>query len=187
MKLNLGAGKKKIDGYVNVDNSLMFAPDEVVDLNNAWPWADNSVEEVVASHVLDHLPMSPTDVMLNLYRILKPGGKASITVPHPRSDDFINDPSHHHGYMPQTFEHFSKKINQIWQEKGYANTPLALMHDIDFAIEGMNMVVTPEWNARIGTDPVKVQESVRMFNNVISEFTVRLIKKSGVKESEPAA
>lgn len=178
MKLNLGCGNDKRDGYVNVDNSLLFGPDEVADLNRVWPWADASVDEVVARHVLEHLRLSPSDVMQNLYRILIPGGKAIITLPHPRSDAFLNDPTHHTPYMPGTFEFFSEEINIQWIKNKWPNTPLALMLGINFVIEGISIVLSPEWSQKIGTDPARAAEAMVMFNNVCQEFTVTLRKES---------
>jgi len=56
MRLNLGCGNSKIDGYLNVDSQEACAPDQVVDLETfPWPFEDNSVDEIVMSHVLEHL------------------------------------------------------------------------------------------------------------------------------------
>lgn len=178
MKLNLGAGNDKREGFINVDNSMLFGPDEVVDLNMAWPWADNSIDDVIARHVLEHLRLAPTDVMRNLYRILKPGAKALITVPHPRSDAYLNDPTHRTPYMPGTFEFFSEEINNKWIESKWSNTPLALMLGVNFAIEAITVVMTPEWAQKVGTDAKRAAEAVAMFNNVCLEFTVTLRKES---------
>jgi predicted SAM-dependent methyltransferase len=53
MKLNLGCGLYKLDGFRNVDKFAACDPNEVVDLEVfPWPWADDSVDEVVMSHVL---------------------------------------------------------------------------------------------------------------------------------------
>lgn len=178
MKLNLGSGNGKREGFINVDNSLLFGPDEVVDLNMAWPWADNSVDEVVARHVLEHLRITPIDVMRNLYRILKPGASAVITLPHPRSDAFLNDPTHHTPYMPGTFEFFSEEINKHWIAMGWPNTPLALMLGVNFSIKSINIVLLPDWSQKVGIDAVRAAEAVGMFNNVCSEFVVTLCKES---------
>lgn len=178
MKLNLGSGNDKREGYTNVDNSLLFGPDEVVDLNSAWPWPDNSIDEVVARHVLEHLRLRPTDVMRNIYRVLKPGAKAIVTVPHPRSDAYLNDPTHCMPYMPGTFEFFSEDINRHWMTMKWPNTPLALMLGVNFKIENITVVLTPPWSQKVGTDAVKAAEAVAMYNNVCSEFTVTLSKES---------
>ena len=56
IKLNLGCGSKKLPGFVNVDSQPMEDPDVVVRLDvDRWPWDDNSVEAVEASHVIEHI------------------------------------------------------------------------------------------------------------------------------------
>ena len=56
MRLNLGCGFNKRDGYVNVDIGDHCAPDVVHDLEKApWPWDDSSIDEIYMSHVLEHL------------------------------------------------------------------------------------------------------------------------------------
>jgi len=70
MKLNLGCGYKKRDGFHNVDMFADCTPDEVVDLEHfPWPWPDDSVDEVIMSHVLEHLG-AETGVYFNIFREL---------------------------------------------------------------------------------------------------------------------
>ncbi len=81
-KLNLGAGELRREGYLNIDWSPLGNPDVVHDLNVfPYPFADSSIEEVYASHVLEHLDR-PFDVMRELHRILVPGGRLIVKVPH---------------------------------------------------------------------------------------------------------
>ncbi|KKK54869.1 hypothetical protein LCGC14_3080370, partial [marine sediment metagenome] len=52
MKLNLGCGPKKMDGYTNVDKYAVFKPDIIQDLEKfPWVFEDNSVDEIVMHHV----------------------------------------------------------------------------------------------------------------------------------------
>ncbi len=45
-------------------------------------YADNTIDEILASHVLEHLSYSDVDVVVQeMYRVLKPGGKVIIDVP----------------------------------------------------------------------------------------------------------
>ena len=54
LKLNLGCGNNKYDGFLNVDK--FGEPDIKWDLEKfPWPWEDNSVDEIRIIHVLEHL------------------------------------------------------------------------------------------------------------------------------------
>jgi SAM-dependent methyltransferase len=81
-KLNLGAGERPMEGYVNLDWEKRDGTDVVHDLNTVpYPFSDSHFDEVYVSHVLEHLDR-PFDVMKELHRILKPGAKLHIKVPH---------------------------------------------------------------------------------------------------------
>ena len=93
MKINLGCGEKKIDGYINVD--ICGDPDLLYDLSKfPWPFSDNSVDEVFSSHFLEHVDDFEKTVF-EIYRILKPNGIIHFKIPHFRSMFY---PWHLHKY-----------------------------------------------------------------------------------------
>ena len=113
MKLNMGCGLNKKEGYTNVDKSAACGPDVELDLEVfPWPFKANEAEEVIFNHSLEHMGET-TDVFLGilkeLYRICKPRAKIFIFVPHPRHDDFLGDPTHVRVITPQLLSLFSKK------------------------------------------------------------------------------
>ena len=66
MKLNLGSGSKLLDNYTNVDKYEYFNPDVVHDLEHfPYPFNDDSVDEILLSHVLEHIGQSP-DIFLKI-------------------------------------------------------------------------------------------------------------------------
>ena len=146
IKLNLGCGNRKMPGYVNVDK--FGEPDLRHDLESfPWPWANNSVSEVVLIHVLEHLGAHAEvfiGVIQEIYRVCIPGAMVRIEVPHPRHDNFLHDPTHVRVVTGPTMEMFSKRICRDWIAKGYGNTPLALYHDVDFEIEKEELVLAVE-------------------------------------------
>ncbi len=76
MKLNLGGGLQKIPGFVTVDR---VGGQEVFPLPDH---ADGSIEEVRASHILEHFGhREVVDVLKEWVRVLKPGGRLRIAVP----------------------------------------------------------------------------------------------------------
>ena len=83
IKLNLGCGDNKRPGYVNVD--VCGSPDVVCDLSAfPWPWGTNSVDEMRAEHFLEHVDDYAATI-LEIHRILKPGGLLWFRVPHFRN------------------------------------------------------------------------------------------------------
>ena len=108
MKLNLGSGSRPLAGFINVDiSSDMPNVDVVHDLNVIpWPFEENSADEVVMSHCLEHLE-DRNLAMRELHRILKPEGVARITVPHFTWQMAYADPTHKHFFAYPTFFYYS--------------------------------------------------------------------------------
>lgn len=74
-RLNLGAGDIPLDGYENID---------IKDDKKAFPldYPDESVEEIRASHILEHFPSRQVPEVLDEWkRVLKPGGVLKVAVP----------------------------------------------------------------------------------------------------------
>jgi len=76
----LGSGIHTRKGWTSVD---IGDADEQVDLSEfPWPWKSGKVEEILASHIIEHFRK---DVAIKFvkecYRILKPGGVLHIAVP----------------------------------------------------------------------------------------------------------
>lgn len=84
-KLNLGCGDKILPGYINVDvaasrNSKQ--PDVICDLADLSEFQDNSVDEILSVHVVEHFWRWEVETILNEWvRVLKPGGKMILECP----------------------------------------------------------------------------------------------------------
>jgi SAM-dependent methyltransferase len=152
LKLNLGCGsnlRPAAEGWVNVDR--YGEPDLVLDLETeTWPWADDSADEVLFNHSLEHMGANPDAfirVMKQTYRVCRNGARLQIVVPNPRHDNFIDDPTHVRPVTPRTMEMFSKKTCLFWKEIRASNTPLALYHDIDFEYVQTTQYLDPRFDA----------------------------------------
>lgn len=114
VKVNFGASGFNKEGYINVDIRSSTNPDVVHDLDVfPYPFEDNSVDEVTLVHVLEHLN-KPFEVMKELHRLLKPGGKLYIAVPH-FSRGFTHA-EHEHGF-DVTFPYYFR--NDLYPEQFY--------------------------------------------------------------------
>jgi SAM-dependent methyltransferase len=108
-KLNLGCGRNKKEGFVNVDWDKLNSPDIVVDLNEyPYPFEDNSFDYIEAFHILEHLN-KPFKTMGELRRILKKDGIVKIKVPH-FSRGFTHT-EHSHGFDVTLPIYFDEDLN----------------------------------------------------------------------------
>jgi hypothetical protein len=187
MKLNLGCGPKRLPGWVNVDKAPMFRPDELVDLETfPWPWPDSSAEEILLNHVLEHLGQSPEafiGVMQEMWRVCRPGAQVRVHVPDPRHESFIADPTHVRPVTLDTLALFSQAFNRKTMTDGAANTPLGLMHGIDFDISSHDVLFDEPWRGKLERGeitPEQANEAARMYLNVIQEhrFVLKALKAS---------
>lgn len=94
MRLNLGCCDSPKPGYVNVDLRAYPGVDVVHDLSNfPWPWDDSSVDEIYASHIIEHIA-DRVGVMNECWRVLKPGGRLSLIYPDAMGAGHWQDPDH---------------------------------------------------------------------------------------------
>jgi predicted SAM-dependent methyltransferase len=140
MKIDIGAGETLEDGWISWD---IKQGNDCRVLNGI---ADSSVDEIRASHVLEHIPKDHTVGTLREWRrVLKPGGRLFVAVP-----DFAKivccmiagstDP-HIEGYLMggQTDEHdfhhaifTASKLNDQLEDAGFSR--IAILHHA----EGIN-------------------------------------------------
>lgn len=84
LKINLGAGRKKLEDFVNVDFDPDLNPDVVWDLNQVpYPFENESAEFIEGTQVLEHLQLHVLDFFKECYRILKPEGVLHLDFPNP--------------------------------------------------------------------------------------------------------
>lgn len=83
MKLNIGSGNKKINGFTNMDVQKLENVDIVHDLTTfPYPFETNSIEEIVSQETLEHLPFRKLHLILaEWHRILTIDGRITIQVP----------------------------------------------------------------------------------------------------------
>lgn len=119
MKLHLGCGRDKKEGYINVDSSREVKPDKVWDLEKTpLPFKSNSVDEILAYHVLEHVH-NFIPLMHDLHRISKKRSVIRIKTPFYSTWGQFNDPTHVRFFSPFTFDYFRKGYysHQVGAEK----------------------------------------------------------------------
>jgi len=97
VKIEFGGFKR--EGWITVN---IEKADVKHNLNEfPYPFADNSTNEVLMLHTLEHLT-EPKKVMAEIYRICKPNAKVTIEVPYWKKDMWTN-PEHKHYFRPDWF------------------------------------------------------------------------------------
>jgi len=94
-KINLGSGRRKLDGYINIDNRAELEPDIVCDVIKGLPYCENELDEVRAFDFLEHIPIGKTiQVIEEIHRVLKPGGMFEHSTPSTDGRGAFQDPTH---------------------------------------------------------------------------------------------
>jgi tetratricopeptide (TPR) repeat protein len=182
-KLNLGCGQNLLQGYINVDK--FGDPDVRCDLEVfPWIWEDNSIDKILLNHVLEHLGAS-TEVYLGIikemYRVCRPNALIYINVPHPRHDDFLNDPTHVRAVTPDGLMLFSQAKNREWATVRAANSPLGLYLNVDLELVDFAYTLDEPWYLQYVSGAVNssdMMQNIRIYNNVAKqiEITLKVVK-----------
>ena len=108
LKLNLGCGRKYLEGYINVDSALNLKKDLELDLETSrFPYEDNTVDEIRAYDLLEHIK-NLRHLLNECWRVLKPLGIFDIAVPDVLSAPHhaFSNPTHVRFFTADTFKYF---------------------------------------------------------------------------------
>lgn len=143
LRLDLGAGNRPTPGFKAVD--ITGEPDYLVDLfQYPWPFKDRSVTEVVSNHLIEHIPHYRPEyegvdgfwMFFNeLHRIMRKGGKVTLTCPYAKGDRAFWDPSHTRYIHEVNFYY----LNPQWLlEQGLQHYPITANFEV-VTIDGMGV------------------------------------------------
>lgn len=113
LKLNLGSGRRRVPGFLAVDQNPNTGPVDLVHNLDVFPWPfeDNSVGEVVMDHVLEHLD-DTIRVIQELYRVSADGARWRILVPHFSCN--WTHPGHRRAMGVGLFDHFDPRNEEYY-------------------------------------------------------------------------
>jgi SAM-dependent methyltransferase len=177
MKLNLGSGYKRYPGFVNIDADRHCQPDYLVNLeSDPLPFETNSVEEIKAYHILEHIGPGFMPLMREIYRVCTHGALIDIHVPHHFHETFLSDPTHKRPITVEGMRLLSKKVNRLEIERNGTSSTLGIIYDIDFELVDFEFVVDAFYDPILPT--LAQQERYRLMresNNVILETRIKLM------------
>ena len=77
-----------------------------------WPWADSSVDAIVARAVFEHLHIGLEESMAECWRILRPGGVLTGTMPKWGTEKAHGDPTHRRSIAGSTMRYFDPETRE---------------------------------------------------------------------------
>jgi len=133
------------------------------------PFPDDSVDEFLASHVIEHLRY-PLPFMQELHRVAKPDARAVLRVPYGSSDEAYEDPTHVRQYFLNSFGYFSQPY--YWRaDYGYRG---------DWATEKLTLLVDAKRHG--GKSVEQIMSEVHTLRNVVKEMIVELRAVKPIRE-----
>ncbi|MCB1152436.1 MAG: class I SAM-dependent methyltransferase [Deltaproteobacteria bacterium] len=103
-RLDLGCGPRKTPGFFGVDHAPFEGVDLVHDLRQTpWPLDESSFDEVVASHIIEHLDDVPA-FLREIHRVCRDGAVVRIITPHYSNRSSYLDPTHRHAFSARFLE-----------------------------------------------------------------------------------
>lgn len=113
LKLNLACGHvslPKEEGWINLDK-LEGDHVDITCTVPPIPFDDESIDYILASHFLEHVPRGETfiELMNECWRILKPGGIMHIECPLAGTTWYYQDPTHVNPIVPELFDYMIDK------------------------------------------------------------------------------
>jgi len=177
MKINIGSGNSKVDGFITIDYDRTSNPDYCLNIEtDVLPFADNTVDAVLAHHILEHLGEGYFYCLQELYRVCKHGAIINIRVPHPRNDAYIADPTHRRPITPLGLQLFSKKFNKLCKQQGAASSLLGEFFNVDFEILTWDYIPEEKYKILLaGKTKEFIDEFIAERNNIVSEIHIKLI------------
>lgn len=117
VKLDLGCGNHKREGYIGIDKVPLPGVDQVRDIRERLPYNDNSVDYIVADNIMEHIGPHFFRVMNDCLRILRPGGRMTVITPGTHTEAAFSDPTHVRFFTPDTWTYFDG-ANERWADYG---------------------------------------------------------------------
>ena len=82
-QIDLGSGSRKKEGFLGLDVVQFPGVDIICDLRKGLPFKDESIHEVHASHILEHLDFADFDALIHeIHRVCTSNALVVIRVPH---------------------------------------------------------------------------------------------------------
>jgi SAM-dependent methyltransferase len=169
MKIDIGCGRAKRDGFIGIDQALSPGVDHILDIeHDRLPFDDNSIEYVYSSHCLEHL-RSLNHILSEIGRICKDNAMIEIIVPYGHHSDGLLV-GHQIYHTEELWYHFTVINAEFWC--GILNGRW-LWTEIDYTLD--ERVV-----GELRSYGIAIDFAIRYLNNVVKEIRLLFTYKSAL-------
>jgi predicted SAM-dependent methyltransferase len=137
IRLHLGCGPVKLPNYLNVDGEYCSGDPEIIihDIADVYPIPDNSVDEILSVHVIEHIERwKILPMLVEWRRILCPGAQVAVEWPDLlKACTFIAE--NPDSLISDDRRILKKTINSIFGNSRYQNR--AMMHAYGYSVASM--------------------------------------------------
>jgi hypothetical protein len=184
VNINIGSGHKHYSDFINIDSDSHCNPDIILDLDSVnlkLPFEDNSVEKVIAYHILEHIGLGYFKLLQEIYRVCKHGAIIDIQVPHPNHEVYLNDPTHKRPITVDGLRLFSKEFNKLEIERNGSSSTLGIMYNVDFEIVDYKFIHDPYYDEIKPT--LEISQLERLFREALNTTIEIHIKLMVIKDN----
>jgi ubiquinone/menaquinone biosynthesis C-methylase UbiE len=135
LKIDLGCGPNKKEGFKGMDILPFSGVDYIVDLEKGFSFiSDYSVDEFYTSHFLEHVQDLEL-ILSEIYRTLKPDGICTVIVPHFSNPYYYSDYTHKRFFGLYSFNYFTSL------ETGFRRKVPRYNNSFDFKVVKIKLIL----------------------------------------------
>jgi hypothetical protein len=177
LKLDLGCGANKKEGYIGVDKYNFQGVDIILDLGKEdWPWENESIDEVNCTNLINHLTNFENKherihFFNELYRVIKKESKVNLSIPHWCSMRYYGDPTNCEPFSELGFFY----LNEEWRKNNAPHT------DIKWNENGYKCNFEATWGYSVRTDLTdkekeEMEKAIRSEKEAAQDIIANLVK-----------
>jgi SAM-dependent methyltransferase len=163
LKIDLGCGGTKREGFIGLDFVTGPGVDHVLDLTkDRFPFEDNTVDHVFSSHFLEHIK-APNHIFQEIGRICRNGAKIEFWTPYAFSNDAFLQ-GHEMFWTEEPWLHY------CWYFRDFH---LELLNG-RWLLKNINYIVPADVKQDLVSHGFSIDFAIRYFKSVVKEFGVEL-------------
>ncbi len=144
MNVEIGGGTLVQPGWTNLDSRNGHGEWAMEAQSGRWPTDDNTVDYILASHVLEHIPAGADRIHVfnEAWRVLKPGGRFEVKLPLVITENGLSswhsiaDPTHVSFWCRESFHYFTIQPSGVFTFAANADSGIKPWREVHWGING---------------------------------------------------